>query len=188
MDPVSIVEDTERTWFCPQTNGRTDRQTNGQGETSIPPFNFVERGIWECRHFEEIFGCTVQPVTKISSKWQHISFSLFCRQIPVPYQCSYSQNQQLATRVSEPPGLATRCAVVQLWAGAEVASPIQRAWHRSTWLPDLLTTLQNGQPLDYTSLSVTPTLHQRYDMLGFFYSYLEKVEKVIYIHFMKNSA
>ena len=38
MDPTGIVEDTERTRFCPQT----DRQTDGQGETSIPPFNFVE--------------------------------------------------------------------------------------------------------------------------------------------------
>ena len=37
MDPVSIVEDTERTRFCPQTDRR--------GKTSIPPFNFVERGI-----------------------------------------------------------------------------------------------------------------------------------------------
>ena len=34
MDQSSIVEDTERTWFCPQT----DRQ----GETSTPPFNFVD--------------------------------------------------------------------------------------------------------------------------------------------------
>ena len=34
MDPMSIVEDTERTRFCPQT----DRQTDGQGETNIPPF------------------------------------------------------------------------------------------------------------------------------------------------------
>ena len=34
MDPMSIVEDTERTRFCPQTDGRTDRQ----GETSIAPF------------------------------------------------------------------------------------------------------------------------------------------------------
>ena len=32
MDPVSIVEDTERTQFCPQM----ERQR--QGETSIPPF------------------------------------------------------------------------------------------------------------------------------------------------------
>ena len=33
MDPASIVEeDTEQTRFCPQT----DRQTDGQGETSIP--------------------------------------------------------------------------------------------------------------------------------------------------------
>ena len=31
MDPASIVEDTERTQFCPQMY----RQTDGQGETSI---------------------------------------------------------------------------------------------------------------------------------------------------------
>ena len=33
-----FVEDTERTRFCPQT----DRRTDGQGDTSIPPINFVE--------------------------------------------------------------------------------------------------------------------------------------------------
>ena len=42
MDPMSIVEDTERTRFCPQTDrrtdGRTDRRTDGQGDTSIPRF------------------------------------------------------------------------------------------------------------------------------------------------------
>ena len=38
MDQTCIVEDTERTRFCPQMDRRTDRQ----GETSIPPFNFVE--------------------------------------------------------------------------------------------------------------------------------------------------
>ena len=38
MDPASIVEDTERTRFCPQM----DRRTEGQSETSIPPFNLVE--------------------------------------------------------------------------------------------------------------------------------------------------
>ena len=42
MDPMSIVEDTERTRFCPQTDrrtdGRTDRRTDGQGDTSIHPF------------------------------------------------------------------------------------------------------------------------------------------------------
>ena len=27
-DPMSIVEDTERTRFCPQTDGRTDGQTD----------------------------------------------------------------------------------------------------------------------------------------------------------------
>ena len=34
MDTMSIVEDTERTRFCPQT----DRRTDGQGDTSILPF------------------------------------------------------------------------------------------------------------------------------------------------------
>ena len=71
MDPANIMEVTEWTRFCPQMviiirnigkiyflelqsspmcqdvsfgalNGRTDRQ----GETSIPPFNFVEQGVW----------------------------------------------------------------------------------------------------------------------------------------------
>ena len=41
MDPTNIDEDTERTRFCPQMDGWTD----GQGETSIPPFNFVESGV-----------------------------------------------------------------------------------------------------------------------------------------------
>ena len=38
MDLMSIVEDTERTRFCPQTDRRTDRRTDGQGDTSIPPY------------------------------------------------------------------------------------------------------------------------------------------------------
>ena len=41
MDLVSIVEDTEQEWFCPQMDTRTDEQD----ETSIPPFNFVEWGL-----------------------------------------------------------------------------------------------------------------------------------------------
>ena len=40
MDPANIVEDTEGTPLCPQT----DRRTEGQGETSIPSFQFVEAG------------------------------------------------------------------------------------------------------------------------------------------------
>ena len=44
MDLVSILEDTERTRFCPQ-DGQThrwmDRRRDGQGETSMAPFNFV---------------------------------------------------------------------------------------------------------------------------------------------------
>ena len=49
MDPMRILEDTERTRFCPQTDrrtdGRTDRRTDGQTDKVIPvypPINFVE--------------------------------------------------------------------------------------------------------------------------------------------------
>ena len=42
IDLTSIAEDTERTQFCPQTEGQTDRLTDGQMdgrcETIIPPF------------------------------------------------------------------------------------------------------------------------------------------------------
>ena len=41
MDPASIVENTEWTHLRPQT----DKQTDGQSETRIPPFNFVESGV-----------------------------------------------------------------------------------------------------------------------------------------------
>ena len=43
MDPMSIVEDTERTRFCPQM----DRWTSGQTDKVIPVyplFNLVEAG------------------------------------------------------------------------------------------------------------------------------------------------
>ena len=43
MDPMSIVEDTERTRFCPQTDRRTDGQT-GKVIPVYPPINFVEAG------------------------------------------------------------------------------------------------------------------------------------------------
>ena len=46
MDPARIAEDTEWTRFCPQT----DRQRDGQGKTSIPPFNFVGRGYNNIEH------------------------------------------------------------------------------------------------------------------------------------------
>ena len=43
MDPTSIIEDTEQTWLCPQT----DRQTDGQMDKVkpvYPAFNFLEVG------------------------------------------------------------------------------------------------------------------------------------------------
>ena len=41
MDPAIIVEDTERTWFCPQTDRQTDRRTDDV-KPVYPPFNLVE--------------------------------------------------------------------------------------------------------------------------------------------------
>ena len=40
MYAASIVDDTHRARVYPQT----DRRTDGQGETSLFPFNFVDRG------------------------------------------------------------------------------------------------------------------------------------------------
>ena len=52
MDPMGILEDTERTRFCPQTDrrrdGRTDRRTRWYQYT--PPFNFVEAGGYKKNH------------------------------------------------------------------------------------------------------------------------------------------
>ena len=42
MDKTSIVEDTERTPFCPQMDRQMDGQTDGQGETIYPPFNIID--------------------------------------------------------------------------------------------------------------------------------------------------
>ena len=45
MDRASIVEEQSRDDSANrQTDRWTDGQTNGQGETSIPPFNFIEAG------------------------------------------------------------------------------------------------------------------------------------------------
>ena len=38
MDTVNIVEDTERTWFCPQMDGQMDRQTDGQTDKVKPVY------------------------------------------------------------------------------------------------------------------------------------------------------
>ena len=43
MDLMSIVEDTEQTRFCPQTDKRTDGQTD-KVKPVYAPFNFVEAG------------------------------------------------------------------------------------------------------------------------------------------------
>ena len=47
---MSIVEDTERTRFCPQT----DRRTDGQGDTSIPPYQLRWSGGYNYIKFHHI--------------------------------------------------------------------------------------------------------------------------------------
>ena len=44
MDSTSIMEVTEWTQFCPQTDGSTDRRMDRRCATGIPSFNFVEAG------------------------------------------------------------------------------------------------------------------------------------------------
>ena len=44
MNPASIVEVTEQTWFYPQTDGQTDEQTDDV-KPVYSPFNFVEAGV-----------------------------------------------------------------------------------------------------------------------------------------------
>ena len=44
MDPASIVEETERTQFCPQMDGQTNGGTDDV-KPVYPPSNFVEAGI-----------------------------------------------------------------------------------------------------------------------------------------------
>ena len=79
MDLASIVEVTERTLFCPQMVGQTDRQMTRQRderhEIIIPPFNFIEAGgIIACLFWVILFSfsqCTqvsnyhtILPITK----------------------------------------------------------------------------------------------------------------------------
>ena len=45
MDPTKTVGATERTRDAGRTDGQTDRRMDGRSETSIPPNNFVVRGV-----------------------------------------------------------------------------------------------------------------------------------------------
>ena len=65
MDLAGIVEDTERTRFCPQTDGRTD----GQGETSIPPSTSLNG--WYNKSCQRTAECTQRPQTRNPSLITH---------------------------------------------------------------------------------------------------------------------
>ena len=70
---MSILEDTERTRFCPQT----DRQTDGQGDTSIPPFQLRWSGGYNKVNLQPL-SChdhfaakTSQPITTANGMQTH---------------------------------------------------------------------------------------------------------------------
>ena len=66
MDPMSIVEDTERTRFCPQT----DRRRDGQGDTSIPPYQLRWSG-----GYNNVFLSFMGPIYIIPCERVHQEFS-----------------------------------------------------------------------------------------------------------------
>ena len=56
MEPASITEDTEQTWFCPQTDRQTEEWTDWQGETSISPLQLhwagaIKMSLWGSKIF-----------------------------------------------------------------------------------------------------------------------------------------
>ena len=67
---MSIVEDTERAWFCPQTDRQMDGQTDKM-KPVYPLFNFIEaEGImmryWECTLYHDT---DVTPLLKSHTCW-----------------------------------------------------------------------------------------------------------------------
>ena len=70
MDPMSIVEDTERTRFCPQTDRQTDGWTYGQ-TNKVKPVYFIETE----EGSDEILPCW--PVTNSTSNVHH-RYALQC--------------------------------------------------------------------------------------------------------------
>ena len=59
MDPACIVEDTEWTWFCPQTDRWADRRSRWNQYT---PFNFVQGWV----------GVGGIITWKVKWKWKHL--------------------------------------------------------------------------------------------------------------------
>ena len=71
MDPTSIVEDTEWTRFCPQTDRQTDEL-----KPVYPPFNFAEAGGIIIEILTKVF-CTYGP-NVVTLAWT--GDKLLCRQ------------------------------------------------------------------------------------------------------------
>ena len=66
MDSTSIVVDTERTWFCPQT----DRRQTDKVKPVYPPFNFVEAGVQQV----EVIGHNMKSQQTLHSSPSQVSY------------------------------------------------------------------------------------------------------------------
>ena len=77
MDPASIVEDTEQTWFCPHTDRWTDGQTD-QVKPVYPPFNLIEvGGMISLCNLWIILKMIYEPIILILWKFMLLSFCFF---------------------------------------------------------------------------------------------------------------
>ena len=75
MDPMSIVEDTERTRFCPQTDRRTDRRTRWYQYTPLSTslkrgFNY---GLMPSSHWlNQSWPRSVSPYSVTGPQWVNV--------------------------------------------------------------------------------------------------------------------
>ena len=107
MNPMSIVEDTERTWFCPQmdkrTDGQTDRRTRWYQYT--PLSDSLKRG------YNETLSTT-----------KNVFEDAICKMASIPF-CSETNPLKLSQVIMT----NSPCGLVQCWV-TKILSTIQ--WGR----------------------------------------------------------
>ena len=115
IDPMSIVENTERTQFCPQT----DRRTDGQGDTSIPPFQLRWSGGYNhCQiklKLYKVYLMTLWIMIKsrklgfwlciynhiVLMRWNFLWLNIFCRKVFLQHLAQNNHYMSYNLRVSD---------------------------------------------------------------------------------------